>query len=197
MVRQWNVVGRAYPEYDEFGAITSTTITLASQNDGYATFTETVLGDHTKKSNDELIKLAKDQYFKKEYSDYAMEEAVVKVDELELAIKKSEALQKSLQTVISSTQAQSEKNSADLEAAEKHRNAVFEQLVSTINGYEERFTALAATFNGFMDEIFAMLAPEEEENDAKAEGSTPESHADTAGEISSGDENAANENTSV
>lgn len=197
MARQWSVAGRAYPEYDEFGAIVSTTITVASQNDGYATFTETVPGDHTRKTNDELIKLAKDKYFKKEYSDYAMAEAVVKVDELERSIKKSEVLQTTLQSLISETKAQAEKNSADLEVAEKHRNAVFEQLVGTINGYEERFTALSASFNGFMDEVFAMLAHEEEENDAKAEGSTPESHADTAGEISGGDENAANENTSV
>lgn len=197
MARQWSVAGRAYPEYDEFGAIVATTITLVSQNYGYSTFTETVAGNHTRKSNDELIKLARDQYFKKEYVDYAMQDAVIKVDELERSIKKSEALQTSLQELIVTTQSQAVKNAEDLQVAENRRNAVFGQIVGTINEYEHRFAALAATMNGFMDEVFAMLSPEEALNDTEAEGSTPESHADTAGENSSGDENAANDDSSL
>ena len=128
MARQWVVSGRAYPEYDEFGAIVSTTVTLASQNDGYATFTETLSGDHTRKTNDELITLAKNQYFKKEYTDYAMQDAVIKVDELERSIKRSEVLQTSLQTLITETKLQSSKNAEDLIAAENSRNSVFENL---------------------------------------------------------------------
>lgn len=197
MARQWSVAGRAYPEYDEFGEIVSTTITLASQNDGYATFTETIAGDYTRKSNDELIKLARDQYFKKEYADYAMQDAVIKVDELERSIKKSEILQTSLQELITNTQEQAVKNAEDLQAAENRRNAVFGQIVGTINEYEQRFATLAVTMNGLMDEVFAMLSPEEALNDTEAEGSTPESHADTAGENSGGDENAANDDPSL
>ena len=189
MARQWAVSGRAYPEYDEFGAIVSTTVTLASQNDGYATFTETLSGDHTRKTNDGLITLAKNQYFKKEYADYAMQDAVIKVDELELAIKKSEVLQASLQTLITETKAHSVKNAEDLIAAENSRNAVFENIVATINGYEQRLTTLVNTINGFMDEVFAMLLPEEELDDITTEGSTPESTTDTTGKNISGDEN--------
>ena len=174
MARQWVISGRAYPEYDEFGAIVSTTVTLASQNDGYATFTETLSGDHTRKTNDELITLAKNQYFKKEYADYAMQDAVIKVDELELSIKRSEVLQASLKTLITETKLQSSKNAEDLIAAEKSRNAVFENIVTTINGYEQRLTNLIATTNSFMEEVFTMLIPEEVPDDVTTEGSTPE-----------------------
>lgn len=197
MARQWVVSGRAYPEYDEFGAIVSTTVTLASQNDGYATFTETLSGDHTRKTNDELITLAKNQYFKKEYADYAMQDAVIKVDELELAIKRSEVLQASLQTLITETQAKAVKNAEDLAAAESSRNAVFENIVATINGYEQRLTTLVNTTNGFMEEVFSMLLPEEELDDSTTEGSTPESTTDTTGENISGDENSTNDDTTV
>ena len=197
MARQWVVSGRAYPEYDEFGAIVSTTVTLASQNDGYATFTETLSGDHTRKTNDELITLAKNQYFKKEYADYAMQDAVIKVDELELAIKRSEVLQASLQTLITETKVHSVKNAEDLAAAESSRNAVFENIVATINGYEQRLTTLVNTTNGFMEEVFSMLVPEEELDDGTTEGSTPESTTDTSGENISGDENSTNDDPTV
>lgn len=197
MARQWVVSGRAYPEYDEFGAIVSTTVTLASQNDGYATFTETLSGDHTRKTNDELITLAKNQYFKKEYADYAMQDAVIKVDELELAIKRSEVLQASLQTLITETKAHAVKNAEDLAAAESSRNAVFENIVVTINGYEQRLTTLVNTTNGFMEEVFSMLVPEEELDDGTTEGSTPESTTDTSGENISGDKNSTNDDATV
>ena len=181
MARQWAVSGRAYPEYDEFGAIVSTTVTLASQNDGYATFTETLSGDHTRKTNDELITLAKNQYFKKEYADYAMQDAVIKVDALELSIKRSEVLQASLQKLITETKAQSARNAEDLIAAENSRNTVFENIVTTVNGYEQRLTNLIATTNSFMEEVFAMLIPEEVPDDGTTEGSTPDTTGETTG----------------
>ena len=193
MARQWVVSGRAYPEYDEFGAIVSTTVTLASQNDGYATFTETLPGDRTRKTNDELITLAKNQYFKKEYADYAMQDAVIKVDELERAIKRSEVLQASLQTLITETKAQAARNAEDLVAAESNRNAVFENIVTTINGYEQRLTNLIATTNSFMEEVFAMLTPEEVPDGGTTEGQTQ----DTTGETAGGDEDPTNPDPAV
>lgn len=173
MARQWAVSGRAYPEYDEFGAIVSTTVTLASQNEGYATFTETLPGDHTHKTNDELITLAKNQYFKKEYADYAMQDAVIKVDELEIAIKRSEVLQASLQTLITETKAQAARNAEDLLVAESSRNTVFENIITTINCYEQRLTTLVNTTNSFMEEVFAMLTPEEVPDDGINRGINP------------------------
>ena len=79
-MRTWYVVGK-YPIYTD-GKITHTEITLATLSGSYGTFTERVIGDQTSKTNDELIKLARDAYFKSEYADKAMPEAVQKVDEM-------------------------------------------------------------------------------------------------------------------
>lgn len=79
-MRAWNVVGK-YPIYTD-GKITHTEITLATLSGNYGTFTERVIGDQTNKTNEELIELARDAYFKSEYADKAMPEAVQKVDEM-------------------------------------------------------------------------------------------------------------------
>ena len=79
-MRTWYVVGK-YPIYTD-GKITHTEITLATLSGSYGTFTERVTGDQTGKTNDELIELARDAYFKAEYADKAMPEAVQKVDEM-------------------------------------------------------------------------------------------------------------------
>ena len=79
-MRAWNVVGK-YPIYTD-GKITHTEITLATISGSYGTFTERVIGDKTDKTNNELIELARDAYFKSEYADKAMPEAVQKVDEM-------------------------------------------------------------------------------------------------------------------
>ena len=79
-MRAWYVVGK-YPIYTD-GKITHTEITLATMSGSYGTFTERIAGDQTGKTNDELIELARDAYFKSEYADKAMPEAVQKVDEM-------------------------------------------------------------------------------------------------------------------
>ena len=79
-MRAWYVAGK-YPIYTD-GKITHTEITLATLSGSYGTFTERVIGDQTGKTNDELIELARDAYFKSEYADKAMPEAVQKVDEM-------------------------------------------------------------------------------------------------------------------
>ena len=79
-MRAWTVVGK-YPIYTD-GKITHTEITLATISGSYGTFTERVIGDQTDKTNNELIELARDAYFKSEYADKAMPEAVQKVDEM-------------------------------------------------------------------------------------------------------------------
>lgn len=79
-MRTWTVVGK-YPIYTD-GKVTHTEITLATISGSYGTFTERVIGDQTSKTNNELIELARDAYFKSEYADKAMPEAVQKVDEM-------------------------------------------------------------------------------------------------------------------
>lgn len=79
-MRAWYVVGK-YPIYTD-GKITHTEITLATMSGSYGTFTERVIGDQTGKTDNELIELARDAYFKTEYADKAMPEVVQKVDEM-------------------------------------------------------------------------------------------------------------------
>ena len=79
-MRAWYVAGK-YPIYTD-GKITHTEITLATLSGSYGTFTERIAGDQTDKTNNELIELARDAYFKTEYADKAMPEAVQKVDEM-------------------------------------------------------------------------------------------------------------------
>ena len=79
-MRTWYVAGK-YPIYTD-GKITHTEITLATLSGSYGTFTERIAGDKTGKTNDELIELARDAYFKSEYADKAMPETVQKVDEM-------------------------------------------------------------------------------------------------------------------
>ncbi|MCO4561294.1 hypothetical protein Si086_01884 [Streptococcus infantarius subsp. infantarius] len=88
-MRAWNVVGK-YPIYAD-GKITHTEITLATLSGSYGTFTERIAGDHTGRTNDELIELARDAYFKTEYTDKAMPEAVQKVDEMSNKLNKKTA----------------------------------------------------------------------------------------------------------
>lgn len=197
MNRIWSLANKPYPEYNEYGEITSTIVTVVSTNSGYSVYTESLNGDHINKSSEELIKMAKDQFFKREYSDYAMQDAVIKVDELEQAIKKSENLQKEFQDLISSTQEQAAKNAADLQEAENRRNTVFSQIVDNINGYEERLENLSTLVNGFMDEIYSTIYSEEGQGDENVEGSTAESHNESSGEVANESEDISDEDSSL
>lgn len=98
-MRNWNVVGR-YPIYDEENKITHTEIAIASTSAGYATFSERVLGDHANKSEKELIDSALEALFKSEFSDRAMAESVQKIEEMDQAIKASNALMTKMEVAI-------------------------------------------------------------------------------------------------
>ncbi|MBT0890497.1 DUF1366 domain-containing protein [Streptococcus lutetiensis] len=99
-MRAWNVVGK-YPIYTD-GKITHTEITLATLSGSYGTFTERIAGDHTGKTNDELIELARNAYFKTEYADKAMPEAVQKVDEMSATVEQANKKLTEVETAISS-----------------------------------------------------------------------------------------------
>lgn len=99
-MRTWNVVGK-YPIYTD-GKITHTEITLATLSGSYGTFTERIAGDHTGKTNDELIELARNAYFKTEYADKAMPEAVQKVDEMSATVEQANKKLTEVETAISS-----------------------------------------------------------------------------------------------
>lgn len=99
-MRAWNVVGK-YPIYTD-GKITHTEITLATLSGSYGTFTERIAGDHTGKTNDELIELARDAYFKTEYADKAMPEAVQKVDAMSATVEEADNKLAEVETAITS-----------------------------------------------------------------------------------------------
>ena len=98
-MRNWAVVGK-YPIYDDDNKISHTEIAIASTSAGYATFSERVLCDHANKSEKELIDLALEALFKSEFSDRAMAESVQKIEEMDQAIKASNALMAKMETAI-------------------------------------------------------------------------------------------------
>lgn len=108
-MRTWRVVGK-YPILDGNGEVANTAIQLVATAGGEGGFTEVVIGDHTGKPDEELIKLARDAYFKSEYSDRAMAESVVKIDELEQATKEFKDMVAEMRTAIDESKEQTEQN---------------------------------------------------------------------------------------
>lgn len=131
-MRAWYVVGK-YPIYTD-EKVTHTEITLATMSGSYGTFTERVIGDQTSKTNDELIKLARDAYFKSEYADKAMPEAVQKVDELS---KKTAEYEKTI-----------DKMQAAIDKSEK----IAQLTTATLNELIDKMYPEEETTNGVTDE---------------------------------------------
>lgn len=82
-MRQWQT--SAFAIYNAKGEVEKTHILLTA-SDG-ANLPVTVLGDHVRAGRGELMELAKEQFYKEEYGERAMSEAVQKVDEQEAIIK--------------------------------------------------------------------------------------------------------------
>ena len=135
-MRAWNVVGK-YPIYTD-GKITHTEITLATMSGSYGTFTERVIGDQTGKTSDELIELARDAYFKSEYADKAMPEAVQKVDEMS-----NKFNEKSVEYQETITQMQ-----ADIDKSEK----IAQLTTATLNELIDKMYPEEETTDGATDE---------------------------------------------
>ena len=127
-MRAWNVVGK-YPIYTD-GKITHTEITLATLSGSYGTFTERVIGDQTDKTNNELIELARDAYFKSEYADKAMPEAVQKVDDMASKLDEKSA---EYQATITNMQAAIDKS----EKIAQLTTATLNELISVVYPDEE------------------------------------------------------------
>ena len=132
-MRAWNVVGK-YPIYTD-GKITHTEITLATLSGSYGTFTERIAGDQTGKTNDELIELARDAYFKTEYADKAMPEAVQKVDEMSATVEQVETAISNLSNMVTTvTKAVEEAKEETAKNVELVKNATdsITQLMETL-----------------------------------------------------------------
>ena len=135
-MRTWYVVGK-YPIYTD-GKITHTEITLATLSGSYGTFTERIAGDQTSKTNDELIELARDAYFKSEYADKAMPEAIQKVDEMS-----NKFNEKSVEYQATITQMQ-----ADIDKSEK----IAQLTTATLNELIDKMYPEEETTDGATDE---------------------------------------------
>ena len=135
-MRTWYVVGK-YPIYTD-GKVTHTEITLATLSGSYGTFTERIAGDQTGKTNDELIELARDAYFKSEYADKAMPEAVQKVDEMS-----NKFNEKSVEYQETITQMQ-----ADIDKSEK----IAQLTTATLNELIDKMYPEEETTDGATDE---------------------------------------------
>lgn len=131
-MRSWTVVGK-YPVYDDEGKITHTEIGIASTTSGYATYTEKVAGDHRTKSEQELVELAREAHFKSEYAERAMAESVVKIDEMELAIKEGQKLRKEMQEQLEFAGAKMAQVDDALERLEEQSQKI-ETLIKTTTG---------------------------------------------------------------
>lgn len=115
-MRAWKVYGK-YRIYDDDGNITHTEIALISTSGNNASITEKVVGDHTKKTDEELIKLGLDEFFKSEYADKAMSESVKKVDELERQVEENKRLGIRLQQAIDEANASAVANKETVDNA--------------------------------------------------------------------------------
>lgn len=112
-MRAWRVVGK-YPILDGTGEVANTAIQLVATAGGEGGFTEVVIGDHTGKPDEELIELAREAFFKSEFSDRAMAESVQKIDLLEQATKQASLTMKEIEE--------------QFKRAETERNERFSQL---------------------------------------------------------------------
>ena len=150
MARQWSVTG-IYPIRNELGEVVQTVVQLSSTNDGYAQFTETLKGDFTSNTHDELIILAKDQYFKKEYSDQAVSDAIIKVDALDSEILNIRKLSKELTSTLNEVTDKANIIEQDLRKSEENRRASVDKLIDQVDTNTERLTLIQSTLIELID----------------------------------------------
>lgn len=175
-MRSWSVAGK-YPTLDGDGVVTHTEIVLVSTTSGYATFTERVLGDQTGKSERELVELAREAYFKTEYSDRAMAESVQKIDEMETVVKAAKKFMAEAEDRMAAMAQSQESLEGRLSEAEADRNSRFKAI-------EDQFAIL----NGSVMEMITDYYSGQE-----GEGHVSETESDD--NVDGSDSSTTNENT--
>lgn len=166
-MRSWNVVGK-YPIIDEHGVITHTDIVIVSTTNGYATFSETVLGNHTQKSDRELVELARENYFKSEYSDRAMSESVQKIDKIENVVAEAKKFMKDAKKKMEEMEALQTNLEERLTESEDDRNNRFLEI-------EKQYAVINGAVMEIISHYYAQLEEDENvsevENDDDGDGS--------------------------
>lgn len=166
-MRAWNVSGK-YPIIDGNGVVTHTEIILVSSTNGYATFTERVLGNQMHKSDHELVELARENYFKSEYSDRAMSESVQKIDEIESIVVGAKKFMQDAKQKMEEMQLLQTNLEARLTASETDRNNRFSEMkkqYDIING------AVIEMISDYYDKAEENENVSEVKNDGNVDGS--------------------------
>ena len=159
MARQWVITGK-YPIRNVLGEITSITVHLSSTSDGYAQFSEDLKGDLSLMSDEDIINLAKEQYFKKEYTDRAVSESIVKVNELDDEILKIKKLSSDLSTFIEEVKSRSDFLESEVRNSEKYRNDAFAKILKKVDNNADKVEVINSTLNEFMTTVFELLGGE-------------------------------------
>lgn len=156
-MRSWSVVGR-YPIYKD-GVVVKVDVTLASTSGLYATFSESVAGDHVGTSDDELVNLALEAFFKSEFADKAMAESVQKIDELEETTKEAKAFMENAADEFEAIKTRQD-------TAEKERNDRFKALEADMQAkIDDAVAELTVMFSGFAGQFEEAEAVEDTPKD--------------------------------
>ena len=156
MARQWVITGK-YPVRNVLGEITSITVHLSSTSDGYAQFSEDLKGDLSLMSDEDIINMAKEQYFKKEYTDRAVSEAIVKVNELDDEILKIKKLSSELSILIDEVKSRSDLLESEVRDSEKYTNDALAKIVEKVDNNADKVEVINSTLNELMTTVFDLL----------------------------------------
>ena len=156
MARQWVITGK-YPVRNVLGEITSIKVHLSSTSDGYAQFSEDLKGDLSLMSDEDIINMAKEQYFKKEYTDRAVSEAIVKVNELDDEILKIKKLSSELSILIDEVKSRSDLLESEVRDSEKYTNDALAKIVEKVDNNAGKVEVINSTLNEFMTTVFDLL----------------------------------------
>ena len=156
MARQWVITGK-YPVRNVLGEITSITVHLSSTSDGYAQFSEDLKGDLSLMSDEDIINMAKEQYLKKEYTDRAVSEAIVKVNELDDEILKIKKLSSELSILIDEVKSRSDLLESKVRDSEKYMNDAFAKIIEKVDNNADKVEVINSTLNELMTTVFELL----------------------------------------
>ena len=120
-------VSTLYPSFDDAGEIVKTNVTIISDRP-YIVISADLSGDFTKALEQELIQAALDNYFKKQYVDYAMPKAIQRVDEMSAIIDTANAKLVELDQALETNRAQMAEIAETSEASQMVLLDIIEQL---------------------------------------------------------------------
>ena len=176
-MRTWKIIGR-YPIYNTNGVIESTEVHMVSES-GRDAILESIPGDMRYQDELTLIKTVKEQFHKSEFADYAVSEAVVKVDDLDNKVKEFDALMTKVRNDFEEIQNHYAQTTQQLAENENVRNGMFTNMVNTLNEHNKDYTLFKQIVNEFMLEYYENNPDEEVEEDESTEG---HAEGDTSGE---------------